>query len=41
MTTIHVTEANQGQHLLVGADVVTIKAWSQDTSEELVRPYLP
>jgi mannose-6-phosphate isomerase-like protein (cupin superfamily) len=36
MTTIHITEANHGQHLLVGADILTIKAWSQDTAASML-----
>ena len=36
MDTIHVTGAHQGEHWLVGTDVVTIKASGQDTSGNLL-----
>ena len=32
MNTIHIVSANQGNHMLFGNDVVTIKAWSHNTS---------
>lgn len=36
MDTIHVTNANQGEHFLVGTDVATIKASGQDTSGSML-----
>jgi mannose-6-phosphate isomerase-like protein (cupin superfamily) len=34
--TIHVAQAGQGEHLLVGTDVVTIKASGQETSDRML-----
>jgi mannose-6-phosphate isomerase-like protein (cupin superfamily) len=36
MDTIHITRANQGQHFLVGADVLTIKAGSDTTAGSML-----
>ena len=36
METIHVTQASQGEHLLVVTDVVTIKASGQETSGKML-----
>jgi mannose-6-phosphate isomerase-like protein (cupin superfamily) len=36
MDTIHVTRVDQGEHWLVGTDVITIKASGQDTSGSLL-----
>ncbi len=36
MDTIHVTRADQGEHWLVGTDMITIKASGQDTSGSLL-----
>jgi mannose-6-phosphate isomerase-like protein (cupin superfamily) len=36
MDTIHITRVGQGEHWLVGTDVITIKASGQDTSGSLL-----
>ncbi len=36
MDTLHITRAGEGQHMLLGADVITIKAASATTAESML-----
>jgi mannose-6-phosphate isomerase-like protein (cupin superfamily) len=36
MNQLHINKSNEGEHFMVGSDIVTIKAWSQHTSGHML-----